>query len=90
VTPKELRSKAESPGGWGLVGSVSQANKYAIPKPDRRGRKQCWACEKAGAQAMATHRCYANGVCLADMCEFHAHQWVRSIDSIEAHKKGQP
>jgi hypothetical protein len=78
MTPKELRARVESAGAWGLVGSTTDANRYTVPKPDRRGRRICWVCTKAGASTRATHRCFANGVCLtADMCEFHAHQWVR-------------
>ena len=78
MTPKELRARVESAGAWGLVGSTTDANRYTIPKPDRRGRRICWVCTKAGASTRATHRCFANGVCLtADMCEPPAPQWAR-------------
>ncbi len=69
----------ESAGGWGLVGSTEQPNRYAQPKQGRRGRRWCWRCQNAGIRNAATHQVFANGVSMAaDMCEFHAHQWVKN------------
>lgn len=74
---QELRAYAASLGGWGVVAS-DKVNRYSTPRPDRRNGRWCWRCAQGDAKAEATHRCFANGVCMArDVCEFHAYQWVK-------------
>jgi hypothetical protein len=69
--------KAAMQGGteaWGQWGSVLEHIRYAEPITGRRGRRKC----SCGCGKRATHKGFANGICLMSGCELAVRRWVRN------------
>jgi hypothetical protein len=80
LTPQALKAAMQSGvDGWGSFGSADQHVRYSEPLSnfikDKRRLRKC----HCGCNGKSTHLGMANGVGLAEGCQFFVYKWVRNL-----------